>query len=87
MEVTETPKEFGEAVKDAIQQAAEFEKQYGEQEAHRRIMLDILKAAGWRFGMSAKQGAGLTTSVAGHFAQFVVTLGKQLNAERARQQG
>lgn len=79
---TEEQSEFGGAVKDAVEQAADLVRDHGEQEAHRRIMLDILKAAGWRFGMSAKQGAGLTTNVAGQFAGFVVTLGKQLNAER-----
>ena len=75
---------FESGVKDAIHQAAEFERTYGTEEAHRRIMRQILQSSGWSINLSAAKNRELAFKVAGTFADFVLSLGIQLNMEKER---
>jgi hypothetical protein len=74
--------QFESNVRETIERASVLLRDLPREEAHRRTMLQILNASGWRFGMNAKQTQQIMMGTAGCFADFILALGQELNTER-----
>jgi hypothetical protein len=79
--------EFNANVQGVIESAAKTCEDFDMTEARRQITLKILGGTGWKPYHSAAKDRAALMHLAGTFTDFLMALGKQLNAERARQQG